>query len=372
MKHIKFVAISFFVMFLIQLSLMDKGFGEDTIKSTVVVSEPSLKHTVYLESFEIPELNFEITNYGPHDITIEKIILTDLLSEKNAFAFTDISIDKDDISVIIGDEKVSFDPLPVTIKTGEDKTFTLIVGEKINYFEEGTVSGKVSIEGTGFDTITKDASIVYVVWPIIILISVIIGILISMVVGYFIFRKEVSEKFTTSTSDDNEIIEHINNHISEINDNKIYFPSKNWCNIKRDFDSKKTHLKNSTDLKLNSEDVQWFESTYVFLQKEWFTHTLTKEELKENNNNPIIDPISTFIPDETKARISKELKQFWKNNKNRKKSTYFGTVSVVSSISAFFVTETFVGNYSYNILLSMLAGFALYRAQDFQKIFKHE
>ncbi|MDH3394738.1 MAG: hypothetical protein OEL52_01125 [Nitrosopumilus sp.] len=372
MKHIKLVAISFFVMFLIQLSLVDKGFGEDTEKSTVVVSESSIKHTVYLESFEIPELKFEITNYGPYDITIEKIILTNLLSEKNAFAFTDISIDKDDISVIMVDEKVSFDPLPVTIKTGEDKIFTLIVGEKINYFEEGIVSGKVSIVGTGFDTITKDVSIVYVVWPVVILFSVIIGILISMVVGYFIFRKEICEKFENSVKDDNKIIKHINEHISEINLYRQFFPKKDWCNIECDFERKETSLKESTDVTLNSEDVQWYESTYLFLQRKWLLFQLENTMFQDNPDNEKIPDIDEFTKSQTQKRISTEVKKFWQNNRNRKKSAYFGTVSLISSISAFFVTETFVGNYSYNIVLSMLTGFALYRAQDFQKIFKRD
>ena len=123
---------------------------------------------------------------------------------------------------------------------------------------------------------------------------------------------------------------------------------------------------------LNSEDVQWYESTYLFLQRKWLLFQLEGGKLADDSDKDEIPDIDKFTKSQTKEKISTEVKKFWKNNKNRKKSTYFGTVYVISSISTFFVTETFVGNYSYNVVLSTLTGFALYRTQDFQKIFKRE
>ena len=359
MKYSIFKVSIFFTFFLIGSSFyVDDIFGEE-VASTVIISEPTLKITEYIPQYEVPELKFQVTNYGPNEITINKIIMTDLSTEKNFFASKDISIDSFEIFK---------EQLPKIIKVEESKEFPFELGKENIHFDEGTISGKLHVVGSGFEIITKDVSVVYVTNPGIIILFISIGIGLSFLVGYLFFRKEVNEKITKSISDDNEIIQHINKHMEEINLKRYNFDINIWKQAKNLFEEKGWKLRFNSDIKTKSEDVQWFESTYIFLQRKYL------ETLPKSNtglNFPII-PIVKYTDIEIKRRISKELKNFWKNNLNIRKGIYFGTASIISSLSAILVAEIFVGYFVYNIVLALVTGFVIYRAQDFQKIFKRE
>lgn len=341
-------------------------FGDETV-STVTVSESTFKIVKDIPSYDIPEFNFRVINHGPTDITIEKIIPTNLNQDKNSFSLSDTSIKNTEISFNDLPSSSQFD---YQIPVGDFKDISMKTGQDINFFEETTLSGKVKFVGNGFETITKDISITYVVSPLLTVFLVICGIAVSMGVGYLFYRKEIEEKITKKVNNDNEIINHINEHINEINEYQPKIDSNIWTKIKKLFNDKKVQLETnykSKDLKIKSEEIQWFESFYVDIQKTYLNH---EEVVNTEKNN--LDPIDKFTGAEKRNKVNNEIKNFWKNNKNRKKGTYIIIVSFISSLSGIFTTETFVGNLWLNILLALATGFVIYRAQDFPKLFKQE
>lgn len=407
---------------------VDVNSSPDLIKpqdSIVVISHiPQLGPTL---------LELNLLNNGDEDATIHEIIETDLVlkSESN-------------FSLIEDKDSVKLERVDNTMNIARGETEKIIWNLRDVRFDEGTYTGKVIINGENFESIVSSVIVSFKVSPWIIVLFNSIGIVIALIIGWWLTQREAETKTFQKYKKSFVAFMHVSEHVGEINQMRAGVQTEQWVKMKQVADEhidEITKKVRNMELSDNFESVQWVERFHKSIEKKYF------EQTKQHDKNPpvkiekitkilseMISQASSRNLDEEKERLEKILNQI--NNDSEKQvsldtnnfiakrdipkkranydkifamnektqvaiikncseipkksikeseiqklkirdyrmhnSVFLAVITILTSLTAIFVLDFFVGPLWMNILMAIGTGFGAYRSKDFKRLISNE
>ena len=395
-----FLAVSLFVLIFIV------GFNTVDAKPTPKLVSSSEEITVItnIPTFESKTMTLEIINTGNGTANFTNYIYTDLLlTEENTFSNLDSVIPKSNIESTV--------PLPKSLKPQDSALFTWIINSDIQ--DEGTYTGRIFINGSNFDIVPVKVNVTYTASPWNMLQFSFAGLVIAIIIGstYEFYERKVKSKKNVESSylstfdtlfDTVDIIfrmvdqqkktsaknhwvryktwleKSITTMEEEIQDLSLSKKSSGYTSFKQIVD---LFAKNSEKLEEEDSDRELLpypmnsKMTKILKENNLDNVQLLNEYLKKYDKEKKIKFIDELLSAESNPDISNYIERVIQGSKNKNpkhKILYFFATSVVSSISALLVIDTFTGPYFLNALIAGALGFGIYRSKDFTKLFKSE
>ena len=355
-----------------------------------------------IPTFESKTITLEIINTGNGTAHFTNYLYTDLfLAEENTFSNLDSVIPKSDIESVVS--------LPIFLKPQDSAVFTWAINSNIE--DEGKYAGKIFINGSNFEIIPVKVNVIYKASPWDMLLFSFAGLVVAIAIGssYEYYERKTKSKKTVENSyltTFNTLFEIVKTIFTMIDQQKKSYANDYWMRYKAWLEKSILRVENeirhlslsekSTGYMSFKEQVDLFvknsiekptgdNSTREILSypiNAEVTKFLTKNKL--DNVNSINEYIKNYdkmekirfidklISAEDNPEIPNYIERIIQSSKTenpKHKILYFIATSVVSSISALLIVDTFTGPYYLNALIAVALGFGIYRSKDFTKIF---
>jgi len=336
----------------------------DELELFISVKKIVLTKSIGLFSSDKSEFEFDLKNFNHEDIKGIELILSDFtIEEETRFSNSDLFIKEQDIII---------EPSgPYNIVVNSTQTITLSISDKVT--KEGTYKGELTVTGEDIKPTTIEVTLKVHENISELLYVTILGSFASGVFGLLLTFLEKKEEFKRSIEDDSSIISHINGRIREINNNRSHIKEEYWLYLIDTFKIKKKAIEKYRDklaLDPKAEAVEWFEKISQMLSEKYLDTEIHNErklfpEIKKPNEQVDVDVLKNYADIKKEKWTGKVSEDLW----NLKKWFYFFSTWLVALPTTMFVTDKFVQDPGWDVVIAFAIGFAIYRAQDIQKAF---
>lgn len=245
-------------------------------------------------------IEFDLINSGNTTAKSLEIIKHDmLLKPEISFSFLESRINH---------QKISDIEVPLEILDNNMlKKIKLSINQEV--WSEGIYSGKIIVNGSNFKPVPVDINVTYTVLPWLVVLFNTVGIGMALAVGLVLDNRESRWNRVEQYKNTFLSYMHVYLHIIEINEHlSKSIPEPLWKNILR---ISKRYIKKieedvkSANLKLNSENIKWFEKLHTYAEENYIK---VGEQGSKKDDVPI-KKLTKIIDEITKDSQNKNLRK---------------------------------------------------------------